>query len=425
MPSSRHSERSRILAAQLGQRVDRVGHAAAAHFAVVHHEAGWSAIAACTMRTRSSARRVQLVAVRRVAGRQETHFRQPQLLPQLERRAQVAAVDRVEGAAEQADGRHQPTRGGDSTDCAVAGRPHSCAANSAISSQASPAQASLDHAVGARGAQRQLRERQPRGALQRLGERGAVALPGRRPALARARAPHVAQRLGERPQRERGLGALGAQPGEHAQRPRRIARRAPLRRAGTRRSARCRRRSPRGPCRRDVRAPAARASPAPGARPAGCPRCARRAARSASSPTSSPSGARAAAQPAHQARRVHRPDLHPGTVALERAHPLGALRIAIEARGQHQQQRVGVARRRAAPPASRRRRRRACRSCRRISMTRRGREQRQVAGRGAHVVPVGGALDEVHLTLAEAGGARPRAHRVRRLAGRAAAHRRR
>ena len=44
-----------------------------------------------------------------------------------------------------------------------------------------------------------------------------------------------------------------------------------------------------------------------------------------------------------------------------------------------------------------------------------GAEKRQIAGGGAHIVPVGAALEEVHLALGEAGGARPRANRIRRL----------
>ena len=93
--------------------------------------------------------------------------------------------------------------------------------------------------------------------------------PARRIAAPAARA--------QRPQHQQWFRALGLKAAENAQRPRRIARCVPPRRAAIRRTGRCRRcrprPRPRSPWRR-----AATASPAcrsPGARPAGCLHCAR------------------------------------------------------------------------------------------------------------------------------------------------------
>src|SRR5205823_4558273 len=67
---------------------------------------------------------------------QEAHFGEPQLLPQLERRAQMATVNRVEGAAEDADGLHYIARARVSPE--AGGSPQMSAASNASSSHASP-----------------------------------------------------------------------------------------------------------------------------------------------------------------------------------------------------------------------------------------------------------------------------------------------
>ena len=49
---------------------------------------------------------VQLGAMRRTAGRQKAHLREPELLPQLVSGAQMPAVNRIESPAEYADRGH-------------------------------------------------------------------------------------------------------------------------------------------------------------------------------------------------------------------------------------------------------------------------------------------------------------------------------
>src|SRR5215472_6716280 len=95
-----------VLAAQLAERVDRVRETGAAYLAVVDHETR-------LVRNRGPHHRepllracIQVVTVRGAPGREETHLGEPELLPQLERGAQMPAVDRIEAAAEEADGLH-------------------------------------------------------------------------------------------------------------------------------------------------------------------------------------------------------------------------------------------------------------------------------------------------------------------------------
>src|SRR5207237_10455321 len=100
-----------------------------------------------------------------------------------------------------------------------------------------------------------------------------------------------------------------------------------------------------------------------------------------------------------------------GAGRLDRAHPGGTLRVAIEAWRQNEEQGVRIARleqcdeggvaRRAGPAARQADLHHA--ACG---------EQRQVGGGGTHLVPVGGTLDEVHLALREARAASPRPYRV-------------
>ena len=49
-------------------------------------------------------------------------------------------------------------------------------------------------------------------------------------------------------------------------------------------------------------------------------------------------------EPRHQPSWIHRPDLHPGAVRLERPHPVGSLRVAIEAWRQNEEQCVRIVR---------------------------------------------------------------------------------
>ena len=164
MPSSRHSERSRILAAQLGERIDRVGHAAAAHLAVVHHEArlvGDRRPAPCAR----AARRVAYSWSRcggLPVGRNRTSAscsschssnavrRWPQWI------GSKVPPNRPMGAISGRSAAQHGLRRGRAAAQLRGEQRHLV--------PGIPAQASLDHAVGARGAQRQLRERQPRGA---------------------------------------------------------------------------------------------------------------------------------------------------------------------------------------------------------------------------------------------------------------------
>src|ERR1700758_2625247 len=103
-PEQQTQRALRVLAAQLGERVDRVRHAGAAHFAVVDHEARLIGDRRLDHLQAQLRGRVQMIAVRGTAGRQEAHLGEPELLPQLERGAQMPTVDRIEGAAEEADG---------------------------------------------------------------------------------------------------------------------------------------------------------------------------------------------------------------------------------------------------------------------------------------------------------------------------------
>ena len=127
-----------------------------------------------------------------------------------------------------------------------------------------------------------------------------------------------------------------------------------------------------------------------------------------------PELATALAQPAHQMLRIDRPYLYPGPVLLRGAHPVGALRVAIKTRCEDQQQDLRIARldqrhERSAPGEAGLGARHARLEHAPIA------EQRAVGGRAAQLVPVGGALDEMHLALAEARSACACAHRIRRL----------
>ena len=104
MPSNRHSERCGNSGAQLGQRVDGVGRARAAHLAIVHDEGGLVGHRGAHHCHAQRSIGQRAFAVRRIARRQETHFGELQRLPQLEGRAQVPVVDGIERAAEEADG---------------------------------------------------------------------------------------------------------------------------------------------------------------------------------------------------------------------------------------------------------------------------------------------------------------------------------
>ena len=140
MPSNRHRERCGNSCAQLGQRVDGVGRARAAHFAIVDDE---RRLVGHRRAHHGDAQRSigqRAFAMRRIARRQEAHFGELQRLPQLEGGAQVPVVDRIEGSAEQADG-PVAVRSIQAARFPVSGsvrRPANSTISSAISSQASP-----------------------------------------------------------------------------------------------------------------------------------------------------------------------------------------------------------------------------------------------------------------------------------------------
>ena len=79
----------------------------------------------------------------------------------------------------------------------------------------------LDHAIGARGARREPRIRQLGRAALGVFERGRRLLPAASGPLLRG-APDIVDLARDRPERERGLHALAAQPGEDAQRARHV-----------------------------------------------------------------------------------------------------------------------------------------------------------------------------------------------------------
>jgi len=108
------------------------------------------------------------------------------------------------------------------------------------------------------------------------------------------------------------------------------------------------------------------------------------------------------AQPAHEAIGLHGPHLHPAAAALERAHPVGRLRIAVQPRRENQEQGVGVLTREqirergvAAGAGFTGRQSNLYQAS--------GSKERQRAGGRAHLVPVRAALHEVHVPLAESG----------------------
>ncbi len=124
----------------------------------------------------------------------------------------------------------------------------------------------------------------------------------------------------------------------------------------------------------------------------------------------------AAPQPAHQPVRLHGPDRDPAAARLQRPNPLRRLRVAIEAGREDDEQGVRIV------PLQKCQQRVVARDARAPARQSQlehpaGGEQREIAGRGADVVPVGAALQEVHLALSEARGARTRADRIRRLPG--------
>ena len=171
MPSNRHNERCGNSCAQLGQRVDGVGRAGAAHFAIVHDESRLVGHRGAHHRHAQRSIRQRAFAMRWIARRKETHFGELQRLPQLECGAQVPVVDRIEGSAEEANG---PLR---SIQAArVPGERQRAAARELDDHERHfvpgiAALLTLDHAVGARQARREPRVRQARGAALRVLER--------------------------------------------------------------------------------------------------------------------------------------------------------------------------------------------------------------------------------------------------------------
>src|SRR5205807_4199659 len=81
-------------------------HAAAAHFAVVDHEAWLVGHGRPHHLEPPLGARIEPRPMRRAARRHETHFGEIELLPQLIGGAEVPAVNRIEGAAEDADRLH-------------------------------------------------------------------------------------------------------------------------------------------------------------------------------------------------------------------------------------------------------------------------------------------------------------------------------
>ena len=119
----------------------------------------------------------------------------------------------------------------------------------------------------------------------------------------------------------------------------------------------------------------------------------------------------AASQPADELVGLHGPDWNPAAARLQRPKPLRALRVAVESGREDEQQSIRVA------PFQERLERvvagrsGASRGQAQLEQPARA-KQRQIGGRSPHVIPVGAALEEVHLALGNAHGARSRADRV-------------
>ncbi len=109
--------------AQFAQGFDRVGRTFLAHLAIVDHEPGLTGGGEFAPFAAATARWQRLIAMRRIAGRQEADFLQPQRLLQLERRTQVRVVNRIEGSAENAHGVHRGTLPESSVACKAPAMP--------------------------------------------------------------------------------------------------------------------------------------------------------------------------------------------------------------------------------------------------------------------------------------------------------------
>ncbi len=93
--------------ADFRERVVRVGVAAALDLAVVHVEARVALRGELEHREALLAGRVRVAsAVIRKSGRKEDHLLEVERFRELGREPQVPEMDRVEGAAEKAEGRH-------------------------------------------------------------------------------------------------------------------------------------------------------------------------------------------------------------------------------------------------------------------------------------------------------------------------------
>ena len=93
--------------AQLDERIHGIGHATAANFAVVDHEGGLVRDGRSDHLQPQIGTRVRRLPVRRAARGHDPHLRKVQFLPQLERRAQVPVMDRIELAAKDTNRLHR------------------------------------------------------------------------------------------------------------------------------------------------------------------------------------------------------------------------------------------------------------------------------------------------------------------------------
>ncbi len=119
-------------------------------------------------------------------------------------------------------------------------------------------------------------------------------------------------------------------------------------------------------------------------------------------------------QPRDQPIRVHRPHLDPGALRFDGAHPISALSVPVEPRRENEKYGVAVVhleeidQRRASGsprfPARHANFHDASRS-----------EQREVARRCAHVIPIRASLHEMHVALRESQGASTGANGIRRF----------
>ena len=217
---------ARKFGAQLGQRVDGVGRSRAANLAIVDDECGLAGHRGTHHRHAQRGIGERALAMRRAASRQEAHLGELERLPQLEGGAQMAVVNRIEGAAEEPDRSvtvryrwcSRGTRSGERQ--GLAAREFHDDERHLVPGIA--ALLTLDHAIGARDARRETRVRQLSRAALRGVERGGRPLPAARAAILLRRAPGVVDLAGERPQRQRRLDAFAAQSRENAQRARHV-----------------------------------------------------------------------------------------------------------------------------------------------------------------------------------------------------------